>query len=59
MLLRGPEGPMTVGFVAEFARIRTINVASLNSGEFSYVDGLGFRLFQIRYGVPPGRGRFS
>ena len=50
---------MTVGFVAEFAIIRTINVASLNSGEFSYVDGLGFRLFQIRYGVPPGRGRFS
>ena len=39
--------------VAEFAGIRTIDVASLNSGEFSYIDGLRFSLVHIRDDVPP------
>ncbi len=40
---------MTLGgtdFVAEFARIRTMNAACLDSGEFSYLDGPRFLFIQ-------------
>ena len=33
--------------VAEFARIRTMNVTSLNSGEFSYIGGPPYGILAV------------
>ena len=37
--------------VAEIARIRKIHVATLNSGEFSYIDGTRFSSSKTRNSV--------